>query len=243
MKFLPHQVIAHRGASAHAPENTLAAFRRARELGAHWVELDVSLSADDVPVIVHDDTLDRTTSLAGPVRSATVAQLAAADAGSWFHPDFAGEPVPTLAAAFALFARIGLSVNVEIKPVATAAERMALCEAVRAALDMRPSGVDVVISSFDPEALVLMRALSGPEPLALLLDNLPQNWPTLVERTGASAVHLDMALLTADVLAQMNTAGLKVRVWTCNDPARLVPFWPLGLDAVITDDPSLFLGP
>lgn len=241
MSFAAHQVIAHRGASAHAPENTLAAFRRARELGARWVELDVSLSADGVPVIVHDDTLDRTTALAGPVRSATVAQLAAADAGSWFHPDFAGEPVPTLAAALALFAEIGLSVNVEIKPVATAAERIGLCEAVRAVLGTRPSGVDVVISSFDPESLVLMRALCGPEPLALLLEDLPRNWPRLVEKTGASAVHLNVALLTEDVLAQMKAAGLMLRVWTCNDPLRLEPFWPLGLDAVITDDPSLFL--
>lgn len=96
------QVIAHRGASAHAPENTLAAFRLARAQGADWFELDCTLSADGAVVVIHDDTLNRTTSGTGPVADRTLAELRALDAGGWFDPSFAGEPLPTLAEALAL---------------------------------------------------------------------------------------------------------------------------------------------
>jgi glycerophosphoryl diester phosphodiesterase len=107
-------VIAHRGASAYAPENTLAAFRAARELGADWFELDCTLSADGEVVVIHDDTLDRTTSGRGPVDALTFAELQRLDAGSWFGPEFAGEPLPSLAAALAL-GDAATGVYVEIK--------------------------------------------------------------------------------------------------------------------------------
>ena len=99
---LPVAVIAHRGASADAPENTLAAFRAAREQQADWFELDCTLSADGAVVVIHDETLDRTTSAGGPVGARTAAELLRLDAGSWFAPAFAGEPLPSLAAALAL---------------------------------------------------------------------------------------------------------------------------------------------
>ncbi|NMC71778.1 MAG: hypothetical protein GYA57_17165 [Myxococcales bacterium] len=95
-------VIAHRGASAYAPENTLAAFRQARDLGADWFELDCTLSADGHVVVIHDDTLDRTTSGHGPVEALPLAELQRLDAGGWFGPEFAGEPIPSLDAALAL---------------------------------------------------------------------------------------------------------------------------------------------
>src|SRR3954447_15867557 len=91
-------VCGHRGASGHAPENTLVAFRRAKELGATWIEFDVQLSADGIPIILHDDTLERTTNLGQQLRPTelTLAQLKDLDAGSWFSPEFAGEKIPTL---------------------------------------------------------------------------------------------------------------------------------------------------
>ena len=95
-------VIGHRGAAARAPENTLAGLRRARELGAAWVEFDVMLTADRVPVLIHDETLERTTTGRGEVARHTAAEIRALDAGGWFAPEFAGERVPTLAEAVAL---------------------------------------------------------------------------------------------------------------------------------------------
>ncbi|MBN1773363.1 MAG: glycerophosphodiester phosphodiesterase [Deltaproteobacteria bacterium] len=114
---LPVAVIAHRGASADAPENTLAAFRLAREQRADWFELDCTVSADGAVVVIHDDSLDRTTSGSGPVGARTLAELRALDAGSWFDPTFAGEPLPTLAEALALGdAATGVYVEVKRHP-------------------------------------------------------------------------------------------------------------------------------
>ena len=104
-------VVAHRGASAAAPENTLAAMRRAAEMGARWAECDVRLSADGVPVVIHDGTLDRTTDGRGALAAHTAAELARLDAGSWRDAAFAGEPVPTLAALLEEARRLGLGLN------------------------------------------------------------------------------------------------------------------------------------
>jgi len=107
-------VIAHRGASAYAPENTLPAFEKAVELGADWFELDCTLSKDGAIIVIHDDSVDRTTGTVGAVRDLTLAELKALDAGSWYGPDFAGEPLPTLEEALDL-ARGRIGVYVEIK--------------------------------------------------------------------------------------------------------------------------------
>ena len=109
-------MIGHRGAAARAPENTLAGLREAHELGARWVEFDVMLSRDGVPVLIHDETLQRTTDGRGAVARHTAAEIRPLDAGAWFAPEFAGERVPTLEEAVALLLELGLHANVEIKP-------------------------------------------------------------------------------------------------------------------------------
>ena len=109
-------VIGHRGAAAAAPENTLASLRKAKELGASWVEFDVKLTRDGVPILMHDERLERTTNGRGEVAQATLAELQELDAGGWFGPAFRGERVPTFEAALGLCAELGLGINVEIKP-------------------------------------------------------------------------------------------------------------------------------
>ncbi len=109
-------VVGHRGASAHAPENTLASLRRAWELGAAWVEFDVKLTRDGVPILMHDAKLKRTTNGSGLVASLDYAAIARLDAGAWFPGAFAGERIPTLDEAVALLQELGLAANVEIKP-------------------------------------------------------------------------------------------------------------------------------
>src|SRR5512142_2967244 len=108
-------VIGHRGAAAHAPENTLAGFRRAKALGCTWVEFDVRLTADGVPVLCHDPRLDRTTDRSGRVAAQTLAAIQTSDAGGWFAPVFAGERMPSLEEALLLCAELGLGANIEIK--------------------------------------------------------------------------------------------------------------------------------
>ena len=110
------QVIGHRGAAAAAPENTLASIRKAKELGASWIEFDVKLTRDGQAILFHDDRLERTTDGRGAVAATTLAEIKRLDAGSWFGPAFRGEPVPTFDEALMLCAELGLGINVEIKP-------------------------------------------------------------------------------------------------------------------------------
>src|SRR3990167_7450135 len=113
--FLP-PVIAHRGASAYAPENTLAAFRKAHDLGIQWIEFDVMLSADHVPIIFHDNLLDRTTNGRGEVGDFSFKALHELDAGAWFNPKFSGEHIPSLQDTVAFLRQTGMAANIEIKP-------------------------------------------------------------------------------------------------------------------------------
>ena len=152
-------VIAHRGASGTAPENTLAAFRRAVACGADMVELDVQLTRDGEVVVVHDFTLDRTTDGTGAVGASSLAEIRRLDAGAWFAPAFLGEAVPTLGE---VLGAIGLPVNVELKPVGDQGLEAETLAVVRAAGALGR----VVFSSFDPGALERLRALT-PEAFAL----------------------------------------------------------------------------
>ena len=116
--FYPNlpSVIGHRGAYNSAPENTLIAFRKAAQLGARWVEIDVRLSSDKVPVIFHDNEVNRTTNGQGPVGTLTLKSLKKLDAGSYYHTDFSGEKIPTLLETISLCIELNLGINIEIKP-------------------------------------------------------------------------------------------------------------------------------
>ena len=167
---------AHRGASAEAPENTLAAFRRALEVGADGIELDVHLSADGVPVVIHDDTLERTTDGSGPVAAQSRAGLARLDAGAWFAPEFSGEELPTLQATLLLLAG-RLRLNLEVK---AARAGMAVFDLLR-----HFPQADAVISSFDYGLLARLRRSAPELPLAVLQD--AGDWHRALVRAGGPA--------------------------------------------------------
>jgi glycerophosphoryl diester phosphodiesterase len=170
------EVQAHRGASAIAPENTIAAFRAAAEAGAKWVELDVALSADGTLVVIHDDTVDRTSSGKGSLGELSAAQIGALDGGSWFDPRFAGERIPTLAQTIAALGELGLSANVEIKQHPHHQSLDQLVRAVQADIGQRSAGTRIMISSFDPEALKAMHALEPDLEMAMLWEVPPTDW-------------------------------------------------------------------
>ena len=236
LSFVLPRVIGHRGASAAAPENTLAAFRRAREEGALWIECDVKLTAEGRPVIFHDDTLDRTTDGGGPVREAPLEVIGALDAGGWFAPEFAGEPVPTLEECLDLLAELGMGANLEIKPCPGRERETA--EVTAATVRPYLGRVPVLLSSFAEDALAAARDAAPDVPRGLLVEALPADWQARADSLGCVALHVDAAPLAADQVAAMRAAGYKVLVWTVNgesDARRLVEW---GVDAVITDAPG-----
>jgi len=236
----PGRIVAHRGASRIAPENTLAAFRLAHAQGARWLEFDVSLLGDGTPVLHHDATLDRCTDRSGPLDRLAAADLAGTDAGSWFGPQFAGEPLPRLDTALELFDSLDLSANLEMKPLDADPEPMA--RAVAAALGARPwTARRILVSSFDLGALAALRRLMPEQPVAALYEDPPADWPRRLAALGASSLHIWHECLTRDILDTARAEGVHVRVYTINEPARMLPFRGHGLTGVITDHPPLFL--
>ena len=236
----PGRVIAHRGASRVAPENTLSAFRAAARQGARWIEFDVSLLGDGTPVTHHDATLDRCTNRQGPLSEITRGDLAGIDAGAWWGEAFAGEPLPTLEQALGLIGRLGLSANLEMKLHDGDPGRMA--HAVAAALGRHPwSAARVVVSSFDLPALAALRPVMPEQPLAVLYEEPPADWPRTLRGLRARSLHIAHEHLDGDVLARAEAEGYRVRIYTINEPDRVAPFRAAGLTGVITDHPPLFL--
>jgi glycerophosphoryl diester phosphodiesterase len=239
---VPDEVQAHRGASAVAPENTLAAFRAAAEQGAKWVELDVALLADGTLVVIHDDTVDRTTSGKGSLGELTQADLADLDAGTWFDARFAAERLPTLEQVIAILGDLGLSANVEIKQHAHHKSLDQLVDAVRTAIATRQPQTRIMISSFDPACLKAMAAKEPDIEMAMLWVQPPQDWEAQLAAIPATTIHLYYKALSIGFLELARDKGIKVRAWTSNDPVELRSFWGSGLTGVITDNPKVYLG-
>ncbi|MCA9516048.1 MAG: glycerophosphodiester phosphodiesterase [Myxococcales bacterium] len=228
-------LIAHRGASADAPENTLAAFRRALDDGADGVEMDVRLTRDGVPVVFHDDDLARLTGAAGPIE-----QLDAAAVAALRVPAGGGEGVPTLADVLGAIAPAladparAFLVNVELKPAGSAAA--ALVAACRPLLD--PLAEHLVVSSFDPR--VILAAAAGADwPLAYLYET-PLALAALPHFPAGLALDLHPRhdLVTAEHLAGIAAPGRRVRTWTIDDPVEARRVAALGVAAVITNRPA-----
>ncbi len=240
----PGRIIAHRGASRVAPENTLAAFRAAHAQGARWIEFDVSLLGDGTPVVFHDGTLERCTDATGRLTSIGGAELAGIHAGVLFAPEFADEPLPTLEAVLELIDDLGLHANLELKTHCDdpAHRTGPLAAAVAGALASRPAAAArMTMSSFDEDELAAFRAAMPEAAVALLVEEPPADWPARLTRLGAEALHLEHSHLSESLLAEARSAGVRVRVYTINEPALMEPFRALGLTGVITDHPPLFL--
>jgi glycerophosphoryl diester phosphodiesterase len=229
------EVIAHRGASGTCPENTLPAFRRAVEVGASMVELDVQLTRDGHPIVIHDWTLERTTSGRGPVRRHTRAEIATLDAGRWFAPGFAGTRVPGLDE---VLAAVPIRINVELKAAGDDGLERRVLETVEEAGALGR----VVFSSFDPSSLERLRALSAEAELAVLwAGRTIARALALADRVGARSVHLRKGARAAAAIAAGHAAGLAMRVWTVNSPADFTRLTDAGADGVFTDYPERFL--
>lgn len=232
-------VIGHRGAAGLAPENTLVSLRRARLEGATWVEFDVKLSRDGVPILFHDDTLERTTSGRGPVGSHEFERIGKLEAGAWFGASFAGTRVPTFAETIQTLEAEGIGANVEIKPNPGEARRTAevVCRLIA---DAWPENLpDPVISSFDAEAMAVARDMLPGTERAMLFGRLPGDWQRTVEVLDCSAVHASNRHVNRPVVDKVANAGLPLRIYTVNDPARAETLRGWGVSSVFTDRPDL----
>ncbi len=242
MDFLSHERvlnIAHRGASTVAPPNTLAAFVKAAELGADGIEFDVHLSADGVPVVIHDFTVDATTDGYGRVADLTLAQLQTLDAGCRFAPAFAGERIPTLDQVLNAVSE-RLLLNIELK--STAIRDNGLERAVIALIEQRGLSDRVLISSFNPFSLRRARRCASHIPLGLLYA---PDLPLLLRRAWLAplaphqARHPHHAMVDARYMAWAKKHGYRVNTWTVNEPDEMRRLIALGVDAIITDVPDV----
>jgi glycerophosphoryl diester phosphodiesterase len=231
-------VIGHRGAAALAPENTLAGLRAAATAGARWVEFDVKLTADDVCVLMHDETLDRTTDGQGRVAETPLAALRRLDAGRRFAPEFAGERVPTLVEAIGELERLGLGANIEIKPCAGRAAETARATVAVIAAHWPRSLPAPLISSFQRDSLATIREVAPDLPCGLIAERLPADWRDAVATLGCRSLHLGYRKLTPAIAAEVLAAGLKLAVWTVNDAAEGARWRAAGAHAIITDRPD-----
>lgn len=233
------RIVGHRGAKANAPENTLAAFRRAHEEGATWVEFDAKLTKDGAVVIIHDELLDRTTDGKGPVAERTLAEIKALDAGKWFGPAFAGERVPTLEESLALFLQLGMGFNIEVKPCpGREAETARACCAILERAWPKSAPVPI-LSSFKRASLEAARDAAPNIPRGYLAEELGKSWRADVDALRCAAVHPGWKRLTRQQVRDIKEAGLKALVWTVNEPERARELVAWGVDSIITDAPGL----
>ena len=221
------KVIGHRGAAAYAPENTLASFREARRRGATWVEADIVLTADDVPIVMHDDSLKRTTGV-----DRLVAETRRADLPT---------DVPTFEEAIACWGELGLGCNVEIKPTKgrEAETARAVVETLRRCW---PSHLpQPLLSSFKDASLAAAHAAAPEFARALLIGELADDWRPRAEAVAAAGINTDGKLLTAVRAVEIHNAGYALGVYTINDGDVAKALVGMGVDCVITDVPDVIL--
>jgi glycerophosphoryl diester phosphodiesterase len=226
-------VIAHRGASAHAPENTLAAFRRAVELGASGIETDLRVTREGRFVLLHDSRVNRTTNGRGRIDQLGFEAVRKLDAGSWFDNGFAGERVPSLEEALALAAELNVWLYLELKAALEGSLPFALADLLRRSRRMDR----VVLLSFDPASLSLLRS-TDPRLLTALL--VGRTGPTIeaARRAEAQLVAPRYKRVTRRLVRRAHEAGLGVVAWTVNTRQEMRRMLALGVDGIMTDWPD-----
>lgn len=237
-------VIAHRGFSGKAPENTLVAIEQAIELGADMVEVDVTLTADGHVVVIHDETLDRTTNGRGPVLETSLEAIRSLDAGAWFDARFAGEKVPTLSEVLELTRdRILLNVEIKHEAVGEGAEG-GIAQKVDTLVRGRGMTETVIVSSFDPRPLGHLRELGSEIATAsLYAEELHRGMrpSEVIAQVGAAAFNVSGRHLDEAMLADARQNGIKVSVYTINEEADMERLLALGVGALFTDRPDRLL--
>ena len=229
--------IAHRGASGYAPENTLAAYRRAVAQGVTFIETDLHLTRDAHFIAVHDETVDRTTNGQGAVHQMTLAELRRLDAGSWFASEFMSERIPTLEEILEFARKNDVVFYLELKPNGFWGGEHALISALRNAAEIARS----VIISFDPSILASLRKIEPTLMTGLLYDGSVDKPFEKALEIGARQLVVRGDLVTPNLLQQARKQDLQVVCWTVNSPAHMRMLVAAGVDGIMSDYPDRLL--
>jgi glycerophosphoryl diester phosphodiesterase len=227
-------VIAHRGASGNAPENTMAAFRKAVALGATFIETDLQLSRDAHFVAIHDATVNRTTNGQGAVHDMTLAELRKLDAGSWFGSEFAGERIPTLEEILEFSKKNDVVFYLEIKPGGSWGGEHALIGALRESGEIPRA----VVISFDAPIVMSLRKIEPTLMTGLLYDGQIENPLEKAVAIGARQLAVRGDLVTPVMLAEARKKDLQVVCWTVNHSAHMRMLAAAGVDGIMSDYPD-----
>ncbi len=229
-------VIAHRGLSVAAPENTLAAFRQAKTAGINWIEFDVMLAACGEVVVIHDATLERTTNGKGFVHDFSYEELKKLDAGSWFNSHFSHERIPTLEQVLELANELTLSINIEIKPFVGQEE-----ETVKRVLHLLKNKNiknPFFVSSFSLDVLRYVREYSKEILMGYLMDGWNAGWKMVCDELDCISVDIDHEILTREKAEEIKKNNFILLAYTVNDAARAKELFSWGVDAVFSDNPK-----
>lgn len=237
-------VIAHRGDSGEYPENTMLSFRHAVEKKADWIELDITHTLDNRIVVIHDDSLDRTTDRRGEIRNLRYEEIRKADAGTWKSEKFKGEPVPNLWEVWDYLKSTPLGLNIEIKstayeeiPIEIPIEEELISYAKKFSLFDR-----TLFSSFCWDSLVRLRELSIESKLGILIGDETSHWEDALElgfRLNAFSLNFPMRGLDPDIVSKIQAEGFRVLVYTLNTEMELRAGIDLGVDGIFTNFPAL----
>lgn len=230
-------VVGHRGAMGVRPENTLVAFEHARTLGAEWIELDVHLAKDGVPVVIHDASLERTTNGRGKVHRHSSSALTKLDAGSWLDPAFSSERVPRLTDVLAWAKAHGTKVEIELKGEPLVPE--ALPAAVLTAVAQHQMGNDVLVISFDHVATRRSKELDKAIKTGVLYVARPVDEVALAKKALADVLIPHATFVTAESVRDAHEAGLAIATWAPSEPAFLRALLATGVDAITVDHPDM----
>ena len=240
------QIFAHRGAGIQAPENTLAAMREGYAHGYRAVEFDVMLSADDVPILMHDPDFGRTVLSSGQVAKHTAKQLSLMDAGSWHSPAFRGEPIPSFNDVAHFCTEHAIAMNIEIKPsLGTDAATGQIVAQKLSELRLKLPKLNTphlapLVSSFSSEALTAFRAIDKTTHCGHLFNRIPHDWQKKLVNLDCQALHCNWKQLTLETATAIKSAAYWLFCYTVNDPIKATELIQLGVDGFCTDRLDLF---
>ncbi len=241
-KLILPKVIGHRGAKSYAPENTVSSIETAASLGVEWVELDVKLTKDGIPIIFHDEELERTTNGTGLVAQTNYEDLRDLDAGSWFGDSFVTSRIPTLEEAVDVILKHNMGLNLEIKPCPGREK-----ETAEVALDYLSQYWDepqkLLISSFQHVSLEAAYDLAPDYARGLLIggEEMPENWKDLADYLDITTINLGSRLVTRQIADEIMDLELPLLVYTVNDPMEARNLQRLGVDCFFSDNPDVIL--
>lgn len=233
------KLIAHRGASLSAPENTLASLIKAKEMGAKWVEFDVRLTHDKKAIIMHDDTLDRTTNGEGLIADFDFSEIKDLDAGSWFDRKYRGESIPTLSQYLQVAAKLSLGINVELKATESQAQSLVSC-VLKTLKQYWPEHLPTpLISSGSQACLVALKHYYSSYFYGYILSEWSDDWKKIMKTLSCISLHVDYQYLNIERVAAIKICDKKVLAYTVDEEPIAQSLFDMGVDAIFSNNPKL----